>query len=155
MFYYLSQDLQEKTIKLAHHSEDLLLKKYFASEQAHAEAYTLLEKCNDYVDLVEQRTQLLSMSIQFFRVAQTATNKLDQLEVQLTAHQIPAGSPQLAQLHAQVSRALEDSTAPALHHGYSLLERVGLGNPDAEVLTAYIFIFYDFLNIYLNILGGR
>jgi hypothetical protein len=58
---------------------------------------------------------------------------LDQLEVQLTAHQVPPGSAQLAQLHAQVSRALEDATAPALHHGYSLLDIVGRSHPGAEV----------------------
>ena len=120
-------------MKLTHQAEELQAKKYFAGEEIRSEAYVLLEKCSEHLDAVDQRSQLLSQSILFFRVAQTAMTKLDQLEVQLTAHQIPAGSSQLAQLHAQVSRALEDATAPALHHGYSLLEFVGRGHPGAEV----------------------
>ena len=130
------QELQEKAIKLTHQAEELHAKRFWCAEEIRAEAYALLEKCGDHLDAVDQRAQLLSQSIVFFRVAQTATNKLDQLEVQLTAHQIPAGSAQLAQLHAQVSRALEDATAPALHHGYALLELVGRGSPGAEVSIA-------------------
>lgn len=136
IFFYQQQDLQEKALKLAHQAEELhghWPEELGNADQVRNEAYVLLEKISDYMEAVDQRGQLLSQSIQFFRVATTALTKLDQLEVQLTAHQAAPGSAQLAQLHAQVSRALEDATAPALHHGYSLLDIVGRSHPGAEV----------------------
>ncbi|KAI9552427.1 hypothetical protein GHT06_022793 [Daphnia sinensis] len=132
------KELQEKTLKLTHMAEELQarwrneLGGANGAEQVRKEAYALLDKTSEFLETVEQREQLLAQSIQFFRVAGTALTKLDQLEVQLTAHQAPPGSAQLAQLHAQVSRALEDATAPALHHGYSLLDVVGRSHPGAE-----------------------
>jgi len=104
-----------------------------AADQVRSEAYNLLDKSNEFLETVDQRGQLLSQSIQFFRVSTAALTKLDQLEVQLAAHQAPPGSAQLAQLHSQVARALEDATAPALHHGYSLLEQAGRSHPGTEV----------------------
>lgn len=133
------KELQEKTLKLTHMAEELQarwrneLGGANGAEQVRKEAYALLDKTSEFLETVEQREQLLTQSIHFFRVAGTALTKLDQLEVQLTAHQAPPGSAQLAQLHAQVSRALEDATAPALHHGYSLLDIVGRSHPGAEV----------------------
>ncbi|KAK4037071.1 hypothetical protein OUZ56_029111 [Daphnia magna] len=132
------KELQEKTLKLTHMAEELQarwrneLGGANGAEQVRKEAYALLDKTSEFLETVEQREQLLAQSIHFFRVAGTALTKLDQLEVQLTAHQAPPGSAQLAQLHAQVSRALEDATAPALHHGYSLLDIVGRSHPGAE-----------------------
>jgi len=131
--------LQEKSLKLTHRAEELQdrWKKDVCPGEAldgvRREAYNLLDKVSEYVDTVEGRGVLLEQSIHFFRVAAAALTKLDQLEVQLTAHQAAPGSPQLAQLHAQVSRALEDATAPALHHGYSLLDNIGRSHPGAEV----------------------
>ena len=96
------KEMQERTLKLTRWTEELQSKEHVSSEELRSEAYLLLEKCGDYVDTVDQRTQLLTQSILFFRVAHTALTKLDQLEVQLTAHQNTPGSQQLAQLHAQV-----------------------------------------------------
>lgn len=133
------KELQEKTLKLTHSTEELQARWRHelgganGAEQVRNEAYALLDKTSEFLEAVEQRGHLLNQSIHFFRVAATALTKLDQLEVQLTAHQAPPGSAQLAQLHAQVSRALEDATAPALHHGYSLLDMVGRSHPGAEV----------------------
>lgn len=47
--------------------------------------------------------------------------KLDQLEVQLATSEIPVASPQLAQLHAQVARTLEEITQSPLEQGHALL----------------------------------
>lgn len=143
------KELQEKTLKLTHQAQDLQgrwrneLGGANGAEQVRNEAYALLDKTSEFLENVEQREQFLAQSIHFFRVAATALTKLDQLEVQLTAHQVPPGSTQLAQLHAQVSRALEDATAPALHHGYSLLDIVGRSHPGAEVRELFK-IYLDF-----------
>ena len=141
--------MKDRALKLTRQAEELQAKQHIYGEEVKAEAYVLLEKCTEYLDAVEQRTQLLMQSIQFFRVAQAALTKLDQLEVQLTANQVPPSSPQLAQLHAQVSRALEDATAPALHHGYSLLDVVGRGHPGAEVFLLLQFLCSGSINGHL------
>jgi len=64
-----------------------------------------------------------------------ALTKLDQLEVQLTTTKVSASSPQLIQLHSQVSKSIEEITSPPLQEGYSLLEVVGRGSPGIEVIT--------------------
>lgn len=146
------REIQEKTLKLTHQAEELQSRWRHelgggnGAEQVRNEAYALLDKTTEFMDAVEQREQHLTQSIHFYRVATTALTKLDQLEVQLTAHQAPPGSPQLAQLHAQVSRALEDATAPALHHGYSLLDMVGRAHPGADVKDLYLIYFYHLRN---------
>jgi chromosome segregation ATPase len=137
------KELQEKALKLTHQAEELQTcwrQDLFSrsglegtADQVRSEAYNLLDKTNEFLETVEQRGQMLSQSIQFFRVANAALTKLDQLEVQLAAHQAAPGSAQLAQLHSQVARALEDATAPALHHGYSLLDQAGRSHPGTEV----------------------
>lgn len=52
-------------------------------------------------------------------------NKLDQLEIQLTATELPKTSPQLAQLHAQCSRAIEEATSAPISEGYAILDLAG------------------------------
>lgn len=113
-----------------------------------SEAYNLLDKTNEFLEAVEQRGQLLSQSIQFFRVATAALTKLDQLEVQLAAHQAAPGSTQLAQLHSKVSLSLEDATAPALHRGYSLLDQAGRSHPGTEVRLKNKLLFHCFRSIF-------
>lgn len=102
MYLRTLKDIQERALKLTRWAEELQSKQHISGEELKAEAYLLLEKCGDYANTVDQRAQLLTQSIHFFRVAHTALTKLDQLEVQLMANQNPPGSQQLAQLHAQV-----------------------------------------------------
>jgi hypothetical protein len=67
-----------------------------------------------------------------------ALTKLDQLEVQLTTTKLSASSPQLIQLHSQVSKSIEEITSPPLQEGYSLLEIVGRGSPGIEVIMVTV-----------------
>jgi hypothetical protein len=67
-----------------------------------------------------------------------ALTKLDQLEVQLTTTKLSASSPQLIQLHSQVSKSLDEVTSVPLQEGYSLLETVGRGSPGVEVSSATV-----------------
>lgn len=66
-----------------------------------------------------------------FIIPQVLT-KLDQLEIQLTATELPKTSPQLAQLHAQCSKAIEEITAAPIAEGYAILDVAGRGVPGTD-----------------------
>jgi len=74
-----------------------------------------------------------------------ALTKLDQLEVQLTTTKLSASTPQLIQLHSQVSKSIEEITSPPLREGYSLLEIVGRGSPGVEVIMVTVRKFEIYL----------
>ncbi|CAG2068481.1 unnamed protein product, partial [Timema podura] len=112
------QDLQDRALKITKATEQLMSSGHFARDEATAQAYTVLNSCAEYMDAIEQRETLLTRTIAFFRSAHT-------LEIQLTTSELPPTSPQHAQLHAQVEKALEDITVAPLREGHSLLDIVG------------------------------
>nr|CAD7575774.1 unnamed protein product [Timema californicum] len=120
-----AKDLQDRALKITKATEQLMSSGHFARDEATAQAYTVLNSCAEYMDAIEQRETLLTRTIAFFRSAHTALTKLDQLEIQLTTSELPLTSPQHAQLHAQVEKALEDITEAPLREGHSLLDIVG------------------------------
>lgn len=67
--------------------------------------------------------------------------KLDQLEVQLTTGDLGLSCSQLAQLHLNISRSLDEVTQQSLEQGYKLLEEV----PAAEVCLKNTSLFIKFL----------
>lgn len=74
--------------------------------------------------------------------------KLDQLEIQLTATELPRTSPQLAQLHAQCSRAIEEATSVPIAEGYAILDLIGRGSSGSEGVKQMV-IFSNFpMNLY-------
>ncbi|KAJ9596373.1 hypothetical protein L9F63_012601, partial [Diploptera punctata] len=127
-----AKELQDRALKITKATERLVSSGHFASEQATAQAYSVLNLSAEYLDAIEQREALLCRAIAFFRSAHTAITKLDQLEVQLTTTKLSASSPQLVQLHSHISKSLEEISEPPLQEGYSLLETVGRGSPGIE-----------------------
>lgn len=59
-------------------------------------------------------------------------NKLHQLEIQLTSTNLRKTSPQLAELHAQCSKAIEEASEAPISEGYALLNIAAHGNFVAE-----------------------
>lgn len=57
---------------------------------------------------------------------------MDQIEVQLTTTELKPTSPQLATLHAQCAKAIEEITSAPLTEGYALLNLVGHGKAGTE-----------------------
>ncbi|XP_046754019.1 uncharacterized protein LOC124416756 isoform X6 [Diprion similis] len=127
-----AKDFQDKGIKITKSTEQLVSSGHFAGEQATEQAYAILSACADYINDLEQYETMLNKAIAFFRSAQSALTKLDQLEIQLITTEHPAHSPRLVQLHAQSAAALEDVTAQPLSEGYALLDVTGRGAPGAE-----------------------
>ncbi|RZF43972.1 hypothetical protein LSTR_LSTR013423 [Laodelphax striatellus] len=117
-----AKDLQEKGLKILKASEQLLESCHFAGEEAVAQAYKLLNNASEYIEDTENRDNLLVKANSFFRSAQTAITKLDQLEVQLNTADFTASPAQLAALYGNITRAIENATEGALQEGYALLE---------------------------------
>ena len=69
-----------------------------------------------------------------------ALTKLDEIERQLTSTDLPRNSSALADLHAYMSGAIVEVTAPALREGRTLLERVGRVDPGAEGVSSTVSI---------------
>lgn len=61
-----------------------------------------------------------------------ALAKLDQIKVQLTTTQLKPTSPQLAQLHGQCSKAIEEITAAPLAEGHAILDLAGRGQTGTD-----------------------
>lgn len=58
---------------------------------------------------------------------------MEQLEVQLATTELPSTSPQLATLHAQCAKTIEDITQYPLEEGHSILNLVGTSTGSAGV----------------------
>ena len=65
---------------------------------------------------------------------------MDEIERQLTSTDLPRNSSALADLHAYMSGAIVEVTAPALREGRTLLERVGRADPGAEGVSSTVSI---------------
>ncbi|CAH1976518.1 unnamed protein product [Acanthoscelides obtectus] len=127
-----ARQLQERALKITKATEQLVASGCYAGEQATTQSYVVLSTTSDYLTDLQSREQLLERVIAFFRSAQTVITKLDQLEIQLTATELPKTSPQLAQLHAQCARAIEEATAAPIAEGHAILSAVGHGSQGAE-----------------------
>ncbi|CAG9824336.1 unnamed protein product [Phaedon cochleariae] len=127
-----AKQLQDRALKITKATEQLVASGCFAGEPATAQSYVVLSATSDYLADLQSRETLLERVIAFFRSAQTVLTKLDQLEIQLTATALPKTSPQLAQLHSQCSKAIEEATAAPLAEGYAILDIVGRGASGAE-----------------------
>ncbi|KAG8223451.1 hypothetical protein J437_LFUL001943, partial [Ladona fulva] len=129
----ISVELRDRALKITKATEHLVSSgpapggQSPAERRASSRAYAVLAGCTDFGELVEQRTVLLSRAISFFRSAQAAQTKLDQLEVQLCT--MPKGygidNSQIVSLHAQAAKAIEDTVEAPLQEGYGLLKDTG------------------------------
>lgn len=62
------------------------------------------------------------------------------MEIQLTATELPKSSPQLAQLHAQCSRAIEEATSVPIAEGYAILDTIGRRTSGSEGVRSMVGI---------------
>ncbi|XP_031348623.1 titin isoform X3 [Photinus pyralis] len=122
--------LQERALKITKATEQLVESGCFAGEKATEHAYSVLSSSSDYVSELEERSALLERVIAFFRKAQTALTKLDQLEIQIKTSELPSTSPQLAQLHEQCARTVEEITSSPIEEGYAILNAAKMRGTD-------------------------
>ncbi|XP_017775027.1 PREDICTED: titin [Nicrophorus vespilloides] len=116
-----AKQLQERALKITKATDKLVQSGCFAGSQAIEQAYVVLSSTSDYLADLQQRDHLFERVIAFFRSAQSALNKLDQIEMQLKSSELKSTSPQLAQLHAQCAQTIEEVTSGPIAEGYSIL----------------------------------
>ncbi|XP_071443400.1 titin isoform X2 [Hetaerina americana] len=133
----ISMDLRDRALKITKATEHLVSSgpapggQSSAERRATSRAYAVLAGCTDFGELVEQRTAFLMKAISFFRSAQAAQSKLDQLEVQLCT--MPKGygmnNSQMVTLHSQVSKALDDVVEAPIQEGRAIVGEIGNKGP--------------------------
>ncbi|XP_065160451.1 titin-like isoform X4 [Atheta coriaria] len=117
--------LQDKALKITKTTEHLLESGCLAGEQAKRNAYDVLSSTSDYISELQHRDALFEKVIRFFKTAQSAFSQLDLIDMQLKNNELPATSPQLAQLHERCIHAVEEITASLISEGYALLADIG------------------------------
>ncbi|XP_044767051.1 titin isoform X2 [Coccinella septempunctata] len=127
-----AQILQERALKITKATEQLLASGCFAGEEATKQSYAILSMTSDYMTELQNRNSLLERVMAFFKSTQSAFGNLGQLEIQLTSSDLKPTSPQLTQLHAQCSKAIEEITAGPIAEGHSILQSVGRGSTGIE-----------------------
>ena len=85
-----------------------------------------------------------------------ALRKLDEIDRQLASTDLPRNSSALAELHSYLSNLIMVTTAPALHEGRTILERVGKDDPGAQGVSAMVrfitkIVFFVFMNLLHNL----
>ncbi|PSN37212.1 hypothetical protein C0J52_12781, partial [Blattella germanica] len=70
-----AKELQDRALKITKATERLISSEHFASEQATAKAYCVLNLSAEYLDAIEQREALLTRAIAFFRSAHTGVKR--------------------------------------------------------------------------------
>ncbi|XP_035212204.1 muscle M-line assembly protein unc-89-like isoform X2 [Stegodyphus dumicola] len=115
------KEKQEQCLKLVKSAEDLSRRGNYAAEELRSRAYLLLSDCADLTTSVDQRRQLLIDSVDFFRKAQTAQTKLDQLEIQISTSEM-----------ATLSSTVEEIASPVIECGRRILNTVGSKEPGAQ-----------------------
>ncbi|XP_050302710.1 titin-like isoform X2 [Anthonomus grandis grandis] len=120
-----AKQLQERALKITKATEELVLSGCFAGTEASQQSYQVLSSSSDYLADLQKRESLLERVIAFFRTAQTVLAKLDQLEIQLKATDLPKSSSKLADLHAHCAKTVEDTTTVPISEGYAILDLAG------------------------------
>ena len=85
IIFHILQDLQDRALKITKATERLISPGHFASEQATAQAYSVLNLSAEYLDIIEQREALLLRAIAFFRSAHTVSLLIYWLSVRYAA----------------------------------------------------------------------
>lgn len=127
-----SMEVRDHCLKLVKTAEKLVDSGHYAAEELKTAAYDVLMECSDFLSALETRHMLLSSSVSFFNLAQTALNKLDQIEIQLTTSDIPHSISTLSSHPTHLASTTEEVVNPAIKEGHSLLDSAGRQNPGAQ-----------------------
>lgn len=130
--------LRDKALRIARATEKLVSSGSFAGDEANAKAYNVLDQCMEYIEFIENRENLLSQSKDFFKVATTALNILEKLEIELSTTKLPPGCEESAFVHSKVMNDLQSITSEPLKLGYNILNYEGRCGADTTGIRRVI-----------------
>lgn len=134
-YLQLKQDavsLRDKALKITRATEKLVSTGCFAGDEACAKAYSVLNGCSEYLDLIDYRERLLQDAKEFFNKSQKLLTILEQLEIEVSTTKLPKGSQEAVAIHCKILKDIVGLSEEPLRLGYALLEEVGRANPEAS-----------------------
>ncbi|XP_025104045.1 coiled-coil domain-containing protein 141-like isoform X3 [Pomacea canaliculata] len=127
-----AREIQENMLRLLRTADSLLRRTNIDAEGIRQRLMLVDQECENFMIKLDNRRKNIFMAVSFFNLAETALNKLDQVEVQLNNMDLPRNSAELAERHSQLSNAIVDVSTEAIHEGRLLLERVSSVDPGAD-----------------------
>jgi len=137
-FEQQAREVQETILRLIRTADHLVHSDRADAESVRKRLQVIDNKCENFMTRMDTRRKNLAMSNSFFALVQTALSKLDEIERQLATTDLPKNSSGLAELHDYLSKLIAETTAPALHEGRTLLDRVGRDEPGAQGVKAMV-----------------
>lgn len=131
------------------------------ADVVHQFAHELLEKWEKFARKLDQRRKLLSVVVSFYKQAETATEKLGQLEREIHIEDEKIKNVQnndietsqielkiepsnnLAQLHTNFSNQIAEITAPCLRDGKMLLEKLNKDDFEGQHIIRRVYEFNE------------
>ncbi|CAH1789041.1 unnamed protein product, partial [Owenia fusiformis] len=127
-----ARETQDKVLRLVRSADTLLHGAHPDIEGIMTRLRNIDEQCENFMLRFDNRRKNVALSVAFFKQAQQALSKLDEINVQLTRTDLPRNSSALAERHAYLSNAIVEVSTPALREGRILLERVSKDDSGAD-----------------------
>ncbi|BFZ21917.1 hypothetical protein BsWGS_24956 [Bradybaena similaris] len=127
-----AREVQESMLSLLRTADGLLRRASVDAEGIRQRLIAVDREAESFSSRLDIRRKNVSMAVAFFRLAETALNKLGEVEFQLNNMDLPRNSTELADHHSRLSQAIVDYSTEATHEGRLLLERVSSVDPGAD-----------------------
>ncbi|CAL1540818.1 unnamed protein product, partial [Lymnaea stagnalis] len=127
-----AREVQESMLGLLRTADGLLRRASVDAEGIRQRLIAVDREAESFSNRLDNRRKNITMAVAFFRLAETALNKLGEVEFQLNNMDLPRNSAELAEQHSRLSQAIVDYSTEATHEGRLLLERVSSTDQGAD-----------------------
>ncbi|RUS90398.1 hypothetical protein EGW08_001893, partial [Elysia chlorotica] len=127
-----AREVQENMLSLLRTADGLLRRASVDAEGIRQRLMAVDREAESFTTRLDARRKNVNMAVDFFRLAETALNKLGDVEYQLNNMDLPRNSSELAEHHSRLSQAIVDLSTEASHEGRLLLERVSSTDQGAD-----------------------
>ncbi|XP_012936768.1 uncharacterized protein LOC101859779, partial [Aplysia californica] len=127
-----ARDVQETMLGLLRTADGLMRRASVDAEGIRQRLVVVDREAESFSSRLDIRRKNIAMAVAFYGLAETALNKLSEVEVQLNNMDLPRNSSELAEQHSRLSQAIVDLSTEASHEGRLLLERVSSTDQGAD-----------------------
>ncbi|KAI8485775.1 hypothetical protein Bbelb_364850, partial [Branchiostoma belcheri] len=125
-----AKPMYDQVKRLLRVAESFIVGGHYDSPTIQSMAGNLHVQWETFMDRLDRRTKYLQMAFDFYTRAGEAVKRLEQIDIQLSAHSRQAESTaKLAMLHASLAQEILETVSPPLHDGYILIDLIGRGKP--------------------------
>lgn len=141
--------LRDKALRITRSTEKISTVGGFAGDEASADAYAFLNDCNEHLELVDSRENLLQEIKEFFTKAEICLSILQKLEIEINTTNELSSPKEIIKFQSRTLAELVNITDKPLTLGYNLLNKLGKTNPEAKPIEN-ILIEIENRKIFLN-----